>query len=263
MGQRRAFLPCGSGSSRWQTRFSLGGGSLISWLGMATSASYVPGSAMATNTPAPGWLICCQRHPKTDHLTARRAVVSIQLPSTICWLSQRHEHAAVAGGRSPVSPYECQPGTVRARDRASWTLAASVHQADIDHGTWLNRQATRTRTRLCWNSPFGSGPLETRRTEFSVELTLLSSGDARQGSAGRMTLNSPPPLCECLRIAVIAALLHLRAPDHRIPGCPGRPVVTPCPFDLRRRAHAKPSMGGTDYRSTYSLSHLLLPHGSD
>jgi len=38
---------------------------------MATSASYAPGSAMAVNTPAP------------------------------CWLSQRHDHAAVAGAFSP------------------------------------------------------------------------------------------------------------------------------------------------------------------
>jgi hypothetical protein len=43
-------------------------------------------------------------------------------------------------------------GTSEPRDRASWTLAASVHQADIDHGTWSSRRATRTRTRL-WTAP--------------------------------------------------------------------------------------------------------------
>lgn len=71
MAQRRAYLPSGLGSSQWQAGFPPGG-SLISWPGMATSASCVPGSAIATVTPAPGWLIC--------------------------WLSRRHEHAAAAGG---------------------------------------------------------------------------------------------------------------------------------------------------------------------
>ena len=39
-------------------------------------------------------------------------------------------------------------GTSEPRDRASGTLAASVHQADIDHGTWSSRRAIRTRSRL-------------------------------------------------------------------------------------------------------------------
>jgi hypothetical protein len=33
------------------------------------------------------------------------------------------------------------------RGRVSWTLAASAHQSDTDHGTWLSRGTTRTRTR--------------------------------------------------------------------------------------------------------------------
>jgi hypothetical protein len=50
--------------------------------------------------------------------------------------------------------------------------------------------------------------------------------------------DSPPPLGERLRIAVIAPSGHLCAPGDRVPGCPGRPIVGPRPFDLRRRAHA-------------------------
>src|SRR5260370_14913889 len=37
--------------------------------------------------------------------------------------------------------------TSEPRDRAWWTLAASVPQADIDYGAWSSCRATRTRTR--------------------------------------------------------------------------------------------------------------------
>ena len=34
----------------------------------------------------------------------------------------------------------CGSRSSEPRDRASWTLAPSVHQADIDHGTWSSRR---------------------------------------------------------------------------------------------------------------------------
>jgi len=40
-----------------------------------------------------------------------------------------------------VGGADVRTGTSEPRDRASWMLAASVHQAGIDHSTWPSRRA--------------------------------------------------------------------------------------------------------------------------